>query len=213
MKRVSFIRIMGLVLGIILLTIICSAADKDGYVVYVQGGTGTLTYDTDGTETLQISDLVPFYSTFSEGKSNLIPVPLLTGFSLPLHAAIVITGPEGDSTSLIRIVNWSLSDNMTSIDLEWKPVEFYDGTLLVPFDTEKKEITQEILDGSIMTGLYLEISGETPSNDASPSSQECLQIKKICEGCATKYSGEKFCTGANVMCPQKLSECQLNPTN
>jgi len=213
MKRVSLIRMMSLIVAIILLTGICSAVETNGYLVYVQGGTGTLIDDNNGTDTLQISDLVPFYSASWEGKSNLMPVPFITGFPLPIHGAIVCTGQEGDSTSLIRITNWSLSDDMTVIDLEWKPVEFYDGTLLIPFDTDTKEITQEILDGSIMTGLYLEITGVTPSNDASPSPKECLEIEKICNGCATKYAGEKFCTGASTICPQKLSECQLNPTN
>lgn len=47
-----------------------------------------------------------------------------------------------------------------------KPVEFFEGTVLKKFTDEKQDLSVETVGMSLITGLYLEIVGQTPSNAA-----------------------------------------------
>ena len=212
MKSVFINGTFSLILVITFMAGMCMASERYGSLVYVQGGTTILEESENGIQVLKISDLAPYYYTSQGERSILMPVPALTGFSLPLDGAIVTTGKGGDTTSLIRITNGSLSEDTTEINLEYTPVSYYEGTALKSFEAGQKEISSETLNGSLMTGLYLEILGDIPSNDPSYSGDQCMQLEKVCYKCAKGITSEAACSSYKPLCSYFEEMCP-HPTN
>ena len=85
-----------------------------------------------------------------------------------MNAALVFSGPDEESISLVQISNLSLSDGNKELTLQIAPLEFYEGEMLkefaknaIPIDTVEKEKMKSV-------GVYLEGSFDAPDNADCP---------------------------------------------
>jgi hypothetical protein len=183
---------------------VCIAEETLDYPIYLQGGKGILSDGENGTMVLKISEIVPYYQIRVLDRSYLMPIQDISGFALPLNAALVISNNDGEIVSLVKISNWSTDKDNAEINLVIKPLEFYEGTVLDIFNTEKQEISPEIIKNSMMVSIYGEIQEQIPENEIPmcPSfprpmnSNEYNNMNIYCQ----KICGES--------CPSCQSECQ-----
>lgn len=143
----------------------CVAEESPGYVVYVQGGEVSITNGTSGNMVVAIQDIIPYCHVQDSGKSYLVPVAGLTNSSLPLNAALVFYRVDGESTSLVRISNLSLSDENKVLTLQVTPLAYYEGSALKTFGTDKNELTGDMAGNNSRTGVYLEMTTSPSTND------------------------------------------------
>lgn len=130
------------------------AADSPGLEAYIQGGESSIVNGTDGEKIITVNELVPYFHIANGKKDLLIPVERLTNITYPINAAIVISGDDNENTFMVEVSNLTLSERNKVLKVQVKPLEFYEGSVLNHFTSEKKELSVGSING---IGLYLEI--------------------------------------------------------
>jgi len=157
-------------ISIVGLLLVCSiigtgiADDNTRYVAYLQGGAGALSEGANGTMVLTIADMVPYYSVPVMNRNILMPLSQDTLPELPIDAALVQNGAEGETVYLIKISSWNYAPDTNELSLAIAPVEFYEGGLLQEFADIKGELSAENVEEALSIGLYLESLEFTPEN-------------------------------------------------
>jgi hypothetical protein len=152
---------------------VCLAEDAPSYVIYIQGSESSITNETDGITDIMVKDIIP-YSHVSYGeKSRLIPVKRISNITGPLNAVIHFSGSDGESVTLVRVSNLSLYDENKVLTLRVHPLEFYEGRILTSLASEKNDLDKIPLDSFDSTGIYLEITEQTPQNDTIIELDDC----------------------------------------
>lgn len=90
---------------LILFAGVCIAEDAPGSVVYIQGGESIITHGSDGTYILNVQDVIPYIHVSDGVRSHLESVGFLPIFSYPINAAVVFSGADGESGSMLKISN------------------------------------------------------------------------------------------------------------
>lgn len=142
----------------------CIADEAPGYSVYIQGGELSMTEDADGLMLVTIQDVVPYICLEFEKGDRLLPISDVTIFQFPLNAALVFSGTDGDSISLIQISNLSLSDDNKDLTLQINPLEFYEGEMLKGYAHDAIAIEKINTETHKSIGVYMEVPAQTPSN-------------------------------------------------
>ena len=155
------------------LTGTCFADDNSGYVVYLQGGAGTLLKGANGTMDLTIHTMIPYYFIAIMNRNILMPLSHESVFEIPLNAAFVSNGEEGEEVYLIKINSWNYDPETNELNLGITPLEFYEGDLLKRFADLKNELSAYKEGEAIRSGLYLEIIRDIPENSGDEISLPC----------------------------------------
>jgi hypothetical protein len=145
----------------------CSAEKAPGHLMYIQGGSSTLSDGTNGTMILTMKDVIPYTVIEVANRTLLIPMEEMSQITLPLNSALVLNGEEGESVYLIKTESWSFDAEKMNLTLEIKPLEFYEGEGLKKFTEAKKNLSTEKVRKEQSTGMYFEIDATTPQNDAT----------------------------------------------
>ena len=155
-----------------------AATEQPGSVIYVQGGACTLTDGSDGMTMVTIVDIVP-YIHISEGEKNqLLPAEQLSGLTFPLNAALVVSGTNDESASIVAISNLSLSDEDKTLTLQVTPRKYYEGSALKAFASENQQFGGSGTGGSVYSGLYIEQKPGIPENVVGhicPEGMVCIE--------------------------------------
>ena len=160
MNRYFSLAIISLVM-LISLSVICFADDSPSIVLFTQGGESSISDGSDGTYVVNVKEVVP-YSYFADGPvSHLITVEKLLNLSYPIKAAFGFKNADGDSSSLVEISNISLTDENKNLELQIKPLTFYDGNALSNYENDfdwknNTEVT------STDIGIYMELPVKPP---------------------------------------------------
>jgi hypothetical protein len=143
----------------------CSTEQAPAQLMYIQGGSSTLSDGSNGTMTLTMNDVIP-YSVF-EGANRILLMPMekMSHITLPLDAALVLNGEEGESVYLIKTESWSFDAEKMNLTLGIKPLEFYESEGLKKFTEAKQNLSEEKVGKDHNTSMYFEISGTIPSNE------------------------------------------------
>jgi hypothetical protein len=142
----------------------CMADETPAYVLYIQGGGSTVAeIDDDGMQVLTIHDIIPYFHFLNGERSNLVPIQSLCGLAFPAEAALLFKGAGGESVSMVRVSNLSLTDGDKSLTLQVTPTEYYEGKPLESFVRDNKELPRDGEKNITLTGLYIE-STKTPAN-------------------------------------------------
>lgn len=152
----------------------CTAEDNTEYLVYLQGGVSSLANGTNGTMVLTIADAIPYYGMNVVNRTILMPMDATSPYVLPLNAALVLNGPDGESVYLVEITTWSFDNDKNILTFDITPLEFYEGKELTKFTDVKQDLGPDTVGKELSTGVYLEITGEVPGNAARPP------IKRVC---------------------------------
>jgi hypothetical protein len=142
----------------------CTAEENTDYITYVQGGVSSLAEGTNGTMVLTIADVIPYYDMEVVNRTFLMPLTTDSEYQLPLNAALVLNGADGEAVYLVKIKTWSFDSDKKALTLDVEPVEFYEGVTLKKFTDVKWDLSADKVGKELSTGLYLEIVGGTPSN-------------------------------------------------
>ena len=158
--------LLGFICSLLLISLtgVSMAAESPGYALYVQGGVSSITNGTDGMTVITVMDVIPYFHITDGNKSLLLPIEELTNITYPLDAAVVLSGTGNESTSLVKVSNLTLSGGNKSLILQVKPLEFYEGTLLKSFVSEKKELPLEKTGKFSSIGIYIETTQLPPAN-------------------------------------------------
>ncbi len=141
----------------------CFAEETAGYIVLLQGENSTHVESTNGS-TLTIEGMNPF-AAYIGTKGYLGSVKdAIKIMDKSLDAAVVITGDNGQSTSLVTVSHPVYSEDDRKLTLETKPLEFYEGTLLKHFADEATNQTVKDPDVIKLTRVYVEIHENPPEN-------------------------------------------------
>ena len=95
---------------------LCTAAENTDYITYFQGGVSSLAAGTNGTMVLTIADVVPFYDMDVADRTILMPLATDSAYQLPLNAALVLNGADGETMFLVKIKTWSFDSVKKSPD-------------------------------------------------------------------------------------------------
>lgn len=144
---------------------ICIAAESPTYIIYIQGGENFITDGSDGMMKIVVSDVVPYVYINMGEKSRLIPVGRLTSFTYPLTAAMVFSGTDNESTSMVMVSNLSLSEGNKTLTLDVTPLKYYDGEKLKFLANEQTELTARKNEALKKTQIYIETSVPLASNN------------------------------------------------
>jgi len=120
------------------------------------GNSHSILQETGGMMVITIQDLIPYLYVSDNEKSVLSPVEDLFGYATPLNAALVFSGPDGNSVSFIEVSNLSLSEGGRSLTLEVTPLLQYTGDILKSLESENDEMLTDTA-GATRTGIFLEI--------------------------------------------------------
>lgn len=151
-------------LMLILLAGICTAAENPSYIVYIQGGESVITLDPPGM-ILTVQDVIPYFHKSDNDKEGLFPLERLTSMIYPVNAALVFTGPDNRSTSMVEISNLSLSDDNEILTLYVTPLKFYEGELLKSFTNTQGDLLGSPVGDFKTTQIYAEIPEPVAEND------------------------------------------------
>jgi hypothetical protein len=143
----------------------CTAEENTDYITYVQGGVSSLAEGTNGTMVLTIADVIPYYNLEVVNRNFLMPLTTDSIYQLPLNAALVLNGADGEAVYLVKIKTWSFDSDKTVLALDVEPVEFYEGAVLKKFTDVKQDLSADKVGKELSTGLYLEFIEQPPSND------------------------------------------------
>jgi len=147
----------------------CIADEAPGYTLYIQGGEFSIIKDADGVILMTIQEVIPYVLLDLEKAKELLPVSDASIFSLPLNAALIFSGTDGNSVSLVQISNLTLSDENNTLTLQIKPLEFYEGEMLKAYATDAIDIANLDKEMKKTIGIYLEGSLPTRENwDPAP---------------------------------------------
>jgi len=172
----------------------CFAEEAPEHSLYIQGGEYNITEDADGVILIAIQDVVPYFFTEFEKAKQLLPVSQIPLYSLPINAALVFSGTDGDSISLVQISNLTLSGENKDLTLQIKPLEFYEGEMLkayvkdaIPFDTVHKEMKDTL-------GVFIEGALIVPENYRDPC---CDCIDTCRERGYSRIECNEYCPGCS----------------
>lgn len=129
---------------------VCLADESTSYVLYIQGGESSLLNGSDGMIEITVKDVVPEINVTRTNTSNSLPIEELTNISYPMDAALIFSGADNESTSMVRIVNLSLSDENNVLTLQVNPLQYYDGEGLKSFASKQENLPTDI-DGMFKT--------------------------------------------------------------
>lgn len=167
---------------LVLLAGICIADEVPGSMMYIQGGESSITEGLDGEKLITVQDIVPYLQLSVGNKNYLEPVSEFSGITYPLNAAIVVSGCDKESVSLVEIFNLSLSDENKSLQLQVKPLEFYEGSVLKTFENETSGLDTLAVGNCSQTGVYIEVLGSTAENMNDVWGECKFGQKKHCSG-------------------------------
>ncbi|MDX8550686.1 hypothetical protein KHC33_07110 [Methanospirillum sp. J.3.6.1-F.2.7.3] len=187
-----------ILLSLLLLTGISSAAESYDYLAYLQGGESIIVNDTDDMMIITVHNPDPYLNITNNMSTIQSPVDSLMNASLPMNAALIFSAPDTEITSIIRIENLSLSDDKESLTLQVRALDFYDGAVLAPYEQDSVNLHQ--LDNMTFneTRLYLEMMMIVPENSFPP--------KSACDKCQNKcyvnyqYNMDQCLAECDVFC-------------
>ncbi len=158
---------------------ICTGAGADQYLATLAGGESTIGNDTDDVMIITVFNPDPFVNITKDDNTTQMPVGLLGSASLPFHAVGVFSTPKTRSVSLVTIENLSISDTNDTLTLLGKPLDYYDGEILMPYVLDTVHLQE--LDAKTFnhTGLYFEMIQKIPDN----SNDERLTFEKCIADC------------------------------
>ena len=154
-------------LEILLIPILISGVslgeETPGYVVLLQGGNSTLQEGVNDS-VLTIEDTNP-YGVYLTNKSYIASIEdVIPAVNSSIDAAIVRSGKEGNSISIVTVSNPVYSKDTKELTIQVKPLKFYEGAILKNFADEKQGITPDTLSKATLTRVYLEINQIAPEN-------------------------------------------------
>ena len=166
------------------------ADEAPGYTLYMQGGESSIREDTNGVMLITIQDLIPYIFLESEKKKLLAPVGYVSSFQLPMNAALVFSGTDGESVSLVQISNFSLSDENNVLTLQIVPLAFYDGDELDAYEGDSIHIQDVDYENCLSVGIIIEASLTVPENriDNPIESETPNKCVMFCEAYRAKTS-------------------------
>lgn len=168
-----------LLISLLLLAGICSAAESYGYLAFLQGDESTIMNDTDDMMTITIHNPNPYLNITNNTSTNQSPVDSLLNASLPMNAALIFSAPDTEMTSIIRIENLSFSDDKESLTLQVRGLDFYDGEVLTPYALDTINLHELDKKTFNETRLYLEMM-MTASENAFPPNSACERCNRNC---------------------------------
>jgi len=193
-----------------LLLLICLAGvgmaeEAPGSVVYVQGGVSSITEGADGEMIITVQDIIPYFHLPNGNESFLMPVEFLSVDAYPLNAAVVFSGADDESVSLVIISNLSLSDDNTVLTLHVIPQEFYEGEVLKSFTHESKDLDITTTPTRYNTGIYIEKTS-LPATNSDYACEACIDRCIQGKGCIKE--GNFQCCGPCDVCCQYAGFCK-----
>jgi hypothetical protein len=195
------------ILLLLLLIGVCMAEEIPSSLIFVQGGESVITEGTDGLYLITVQDIIPYLHIKTGERSSLMPFEILTTLDEPLNVALVFSGADTQSTSMVEVSNLSLSNDTTGLTLTVKPLEFYDGQLLTFFESEKNEGNTIFKGQHDETRIYIEEMINPPDN--VPDSFRCGQCYGIPEhgcyqACCWDYEMGKKCSKEWCNCADRI---------
>ncbi|MDD1727831.1 MAG: hypothetical protein LUQ50_02030 [Methanospirillum sp.] len=145
----------------------CIADEAPGYLVYVQGGEGSITNGSDGATVITVKDIVPYYHITDNEKSSLIPVERLANLPYPLSTALVFSGDDNETTFMVQVSQLSLSDGNTVLTLQVEPLPYYEGDRLASFTS--KGLKTLVESQYTKSAIYMDMAGTPPENGCPPT--------------------------------------------
>lgn len=155
------------ILMLISLTVLCTADQSPTYVVHIQGGESTVTNVSNGM-VITVKDIDSNVTITRGSQSNLTTIDNLIDITYPLHAAVVFSGNDNESTSMVTVSNLSLSGGNKVLTLQVNPLKYYDGDELNSFANESVDIFTNNVIKNNSTEVFMEIVGTPPTNLISP---------------------------------------------
>jgi len=188
----------------------CFAEEAPEHSLYIQGGEYNITEDADGVILIAIQDVVPYFFTEFEKAKQLLPVSQIPLYSLPINAALVFSGTDGDSISLVQISNLTLSDENKVLTVQIKPLEFYEGEMLKAYVKDAIDIGTLSNGKFIQVGVIIETNLIQPDNYFNPCPEGnyhyCQESPGPCSGCRCVPQG---CRLNENTVPYVSSDCEV----
>ncbi len=178
MTRYQYLNIT-LLISLLLLTGLSSAAESYDYLAFLQGKESTIMNDTDDMMIITIHNPDPYLNITNNTSTTQSPVDSLMNASLPMNAALIFSAPDTEMTSIIGIENLSISDDKESLTLQVRPLDFYEGEVLAPYTQGTVNIHE--LDKKTFNEirLYLEMMMNAPEN-SYPRNSACERCNRKC---------------------------------
>lgn len=117
---------------------------------------------------ITVQYIIPYFSIVDGEKNRLLPVEELTDIIYPLDSALIFSGADGESKSLVEVGNLSLTDGNKSLMEQVKSLEFYERELLISFASEDRNKIIRILENVQTSSLYLDVIHQPVDNKNSP---------------------------------------------
>lgn len=183
---------LSLLISLLLLAGICSASESCDNLAFLSGGDSTIVNNSYDLMTITIHNPDPYLNITNNTSTSQSPVDSLINVSFPMNAIAMFTGSDADSTSIIKIENLFISDDKTSLILQVRPLDYYDGEGLEPYAQGTVNLHQ--LDNMTFneTRLYLEMLITSPENFFPPDDpfppkspyERCLSLclPVVCDG-------------------------------
>ncbi len=142
------------------------AVESPADVIYVQGGESTIVEEGNETYLVTVKEIIPYLHITDglNGTSALTPVEMLDSLTYPLNAALVFSGEDKESSSMVEIVNLSLSDENKILTGKITLRTFYKGDSFPSFAQDCGDFSPDIGEKSKQIGIYLEIPTFPPTN-------------------------------------------------
>lgn len=178
MTRYQYLSIT-LLISLLLLTGLSSAAESYDYLAYLQGGESIIVNDTDDMMIITIHNPDPYLNITNTTSTTQSPVNSLMNTSLPMNAALIFSAPDTEMTSIVRIENLSFSEDKESLTLKVRQLDFYEGEVLAPYAQDTIDLHE--LDKKTVneTRLYLEMMMSASENNYPPNSA-CERCNRKC---------------------------------
>lgn len=113
---------------------------------------------------ITVQDIIPYFHIGDDMKSNLSPVGILTNLTYPLNAAVVFSGADNESTSMVLVENLSFSDGNKDINLQVTPIKSYDGERLKDFANAASLLDKSDINKAGSFSLYIEFKQKSLEN-------------------------------------------------
>jgi len=154
------------VLILITLSDICGVSETPFTISYIQGGDSVITDGTDGMMEITVNNGVPNYYFTKEDHNVLLPINGFTKFPCPFYAAIIFSGNDNITISLIKVSNLSLSDDNKILTMAVTPLIYNDeGEGFSSFADKDVELSVRSSEGSKLTQIYVETRLNQSEND------------------------------------------------
>lgn len=157
---------------------ICAAEQSPSYIAHIQGGQSIITNESSGM-TITVQDVISNVTITTGNMSNLTTVDRITNLTYPLSAAVVFSGNDSETTSLVTISNLSLSEEKKGLTFQATPLKYYDGEELKSFAEKNVDLASTNVSTSNSVGIYIEIIGVPLNNDGDDLSDcvNCFDVK------------------------------------